>query len=143
MIRVDTNHGVRVMIRADTNHGVMRKARNNAFYTLLQALEGTELNSHYAFTRFGNPPFFTITHRKKSLKIHIQESMPPLLNKKDNCRQYELILLQFNDMGICEAYSMQTTQWLSKKERAEQVFIFNGAPGARYYVLCQHLKRRC
>ena len=121
--------------------GRMRKAENTSFENLLQALKGLELNSRYALKRFGNLPLFTVENKKKALDIKMKLSMPPHLNKNDNCYQYTLIALLFNAKGICIHHSSASTAWVGKNEKTNAFeFIFEKPAGTKYSLFCLELK---
>ena len=119
----------------------MRKVKDTHFEKLLYTLNGLELNSRYALSRFGYLAMLTIKNNKKELQIEMDQDMPPYLNQHDNCYQYELIGMLFNGKGNCIQHARHATKWFNKKEAMhKQVFNFQKPAGAKYYLLCLHLQ---
>lgn len=119
----------------------MRKAKLAHFEELLCTLNGLELNSQYALTRFGQPPMFSIKNNKKELQIEMDQHIPPHLNKNDDCYQYEIIVMLFNSKGVCIQHARHATKWLNKKEVLhKEVFNFQKPTAAKHYLLCLHLQ---
>jgi hypothetical protein len=119
----------------------MRKARLVHFEELLRTLEGLELNSRYALTRFGELPVLSIKNNKRELQIEMHQNAPPHLNKNDNCYQYELIAMLFNSKGVCVQHTMYKTKWFNKKEAIhKEVYTIQKPAIAKHYLLCLHLQ---
>ena len=119
----------------------MRNARSMHFEDLLRSLGGMEINSRYALARFGSVPEFAIEMNRKNMQTEMKPLMPPHLNKKDNCYQYELFVLLFSGKGVCIQHAMQQTKWINDKEApGKQVFNFEKPANTKYYLLCLHLQ---
>lgn len=118
----------------------MRRANNLHFETFLKALDGLDLNSRYALERFGNVPMFAVEIGKHEIQFEMKPYVPPHLHKKDNCYYYSLIVLLFNNKGVCVQQGMQATEWIDKKDiLRNKVFRFQKPAGVKFWLLCLEL----
>jgi hypothetical protein len=119
----------------------MRKAKHTDFKTLLESLDGLELNSRYALKRFGPLPVVSAWATDNTLNIQLRGEVPSGLLKNSNCRHFELIVPLFDVTGACVQHDVQQTRWLYNNDaRIEQIFQFNKPQAAVHYLICLHLQ---
>jgi hypothetical protein len=115
----------------------MHGANDTCIASLLNSLEGLELNSRYPLRRFGMPPFITATSRKNYITIQLRNEHTLHFNNKAATYRYDVIVLFFSAKGKAVNSAMMSSKWFKTGEAAGIIPFDAEVPkSSKLYVIC-------